>query len=894
MSGVARILRIYYLDGSILPISLPGCIIRAGPSPKTMKFLRLSLAVLLLLTVASAVVRADTFFVVASGNNTLERVTANGTRLNTFAATKQTTPTAIAIDSQGNLYVCDDQTNSTIEKYASDGRDLGTFASTNLHRTYGLAFDGAGNLYAANYGNNTVEKFSSTGTDLGAFVGTGLSGPVGLVFDKSGNLYVANSSNNTIGVFSSTGTLVKTLTSEGLSAPYGLALDASGNLYAGCLGTGSIHRFSATGADLGDYIEAGTVVQPLGLTFDAEQILYVTSESANNVVRFSPEAEPLGVFATLAGNSNPAGIARLVSTNAGTLEYILSGANTTETAGSVALLVRRLGGNTGAITVTYTTANDTALAGTDYTAATGTVSWIDGDTADKTFTIPILDAGRVGGSVDFNVTLSAPTGGAVLGSPATAKVVITDNDTATEPTVLITSPPDGLHVVSGQTVPFAATVTDPDAQLSDLRLVITNPAGVSQQVYETTGSGPYVQEVPTTGYPTGAYTVEALLTDKEGRTDTSTITVTIDAPNPNAAAPTASVLTPLGGLNLKSGSTVAIDLAAAVADGTTLDHLDLYANETLIGSFDANGNPIQVQPTAYKGRPVRQDASPVQSNIIQTTYTLPVQATSQLINMIAVAFDALGQSSVSPVASFQNTVTDDNAPLVAFSNFSGTVQVPVGVAEQANVNASDPDAASSTAAAALVAAGSAGGHPVRQDASTDAVIAELSYFLNGVNLDKPSFVPPYGVNFSVPAPGKYTLHAVATDGAGLSTVSDPVILDATQPPTVTIAAAGDDQAVAGGENGKFVVLRAGDTTAALTVSYKVKGTAVKGVDYKPLAGTVMIPAGATKAKIKVKAIEDAAADGSARKVKVRLLPAADGSYTVGDPSGAKIKVVDND
>ena len=39
----------------------------------------------------------------------------------------------------------------------------------------------------------------------------------------------------------------------------------------------------------------------------------------------------------------------------------------------------------------------------------------------------------------------------------------------------------------------------------------------------------------------------------------------------------------------------------------------------------------------------------------------------------------------------------------------------------------------------------------------------------------------------------------------------------------------------------------------------------------------MIPAGAPQAKIKIKAIKNAAADGT-RVVKIKLLPDADGSY----------------
>ena len=102
----------------------------------------------------------------------------------------------------------------------------------------------------------------------------------------------------------------------------------------------------------------------------------------------------------------------------------------------------------------------------------------------------------------------------------------------------------------------------------------------------------------------------------------------------------------------------------------------------------------------------------------------------------------------------------------------------------------------------------------------------------------------------------------------------------------------DGTAVVGGANGKIIILRTGDTSLPLTISYKVKGSAVQGVDYKPLAGTVTILAGSTKAKLKIKPLADPVA--GTRKVKLRLLPASDGSYLLGDPSAAKIKVVDDE
>ena len=67
------------------------------------------------------------------------------------------------------------------------------------------------------------------------------------------------------------------------------------------------------------------------------------------------------------------------------------------------------------------------------TAASGTLSWAHGDTANKTFTVPITNDTLNESSETFTVTLSSPTGGATLGSPSTGTVTITDDDTS--PTV---------------------------------------------------------------------------------------------------------------------------------------------------------------------------------------------------------------------------------------------------------------------------------------------------------------------------------------------------------------------------------------------------------------------------------------------------------------------------
>ena len=102
-----------------------------------------------------------------------------------------------------------------------------------------------------------------------------------------------------------------------------------------------------------------------------------------------------------------------------------------EGGGSVSLTVNRVGGNDGAVAVSFATSNGSAQAGSDYTQSSGTLNWSDGDSGARTVMVPILDDGDMESNETFNVTLSNPTGGAGLGSPSSATVTITDNDDST-------------------------------------------------------------------------------------------------------------------------------------------------------------------------------------------------------------------------------------------------------------------------------------------------------------------------------------------------------------------------------------------------------------------------------------------------------------------------------
>ena len=81
-----------------------------------------------------------------------------------------------------------------------------------------------------------------------------------------------------------------------------------------------------------------------------------------------------------------------------------------ESAGSITLTAQRTGGHQGALSVTYNTVDGTAVSGENFTAETGTLIWADGDSANKTFVIPISNAKPFIGTKSFAVQLTAATG----------------------------------------------------------------------------------------------------------------------------------------------------------------------------------------------------------------------------------------------------------------------------------------------------------------------------------------------------------------------------------------------------------------------------------------------------------------------------------------------------
>lgn len=93
-------------------------------------------------------------------------------------------------------------------------------------------------------------------------------------------------------------------------------------------------------------------------------------------------------------------------------------------ASSAIVTVYRIGSSAGAATVGYSTINGTAMAGTDYVATSGSVTWQDGDTSAKDVIVPV--ASSASGKA-FAIALMSIQGSAQLGTPAAATIQVANS-----------------------------------------------------------------------------------------------------------------------------------------------------------------------------------------------------------------------------------------------------------------------------------------------------------------------------------------------------------------------------------------------------------------------------------------------------------------------------------
>jgi len=165
-----------------------------------------------------------------------------------------------------------------------------------------------------------------------------------------------------------------------------------------------------------------------------------------------------------------------------------------EMAGYAVLSVERSDGTAGAVSVKYQTAAVNATPGLDYVQTSGQLSFATGQTT-ATIKIPVLDDPWDNHDEYVSVALSAPSGGAVLGTVSSASLRIIDVDPDTTPPAVSQLSWSGTsRSISSLTLSFnaplmASLATNPaNYRLIDLSAggqIVATRAPVYGQVYST-------------------------------------------------------------------------------------------------------------------------------------------------------------------------------------------------------------------------------------------------------------------------------------------------------------------------------------------------------------------------------------------------------------------------
>ena len=111
----------------------------------------------------------------------------------------------------------------------------------------------------------------------------------------------------------------------------------------------------------------------------------------------------------------------------GSLQFSAVSYSVAENRATATITVTRVGGSSGTVGVDYASADGSAMAGSDYTAVSNSLSFAEG-VVSQTFSVDINDDADYEGDETLSLTLSNPTGGAGLGPPALVILIISEND----------------------------------------------------------------------------------------------------------------------------------------------------------------------------------------------------------------------------------------------------------------------------------------------------------------------------------------------------------------------------------------------------------------------------------------------------------------------------------
>jgi len=575
---------------------------------------------------------------------------------------------------------------------------------------------------------------------------------------------------------------------------------------------------------------------------------------------------------------------------AGILQFSGATYNIAENGSEITITVTRTSGSYGAVSVNYTTIDGSATANSDYSPASGVLSFADGVTS-QTIAIPILNDAIYEGDENFAVQLSGVSGGASLGTVASTAVTIIDDDPV---------PPAG-------TLQFSGASFNVSENINSVNVTVTRTGGsfgtitIDYATYDSsaTAGNDYLAAIGT-------------LTFTDGESS-KVITLTILDDTVYEGDENFGLI--LG--NITGGATIGLNASASVtilendpipsAGNLHFSMTGYSANEdasniliTVIRSGGSSGEVAVDYTTADGSATAGSDYTATSGRL-----TLADGVTSQTISIPLLddvlyegnetlqvnLFNTMGGASlVSPVSANVTILENDPVPSAGGIQFSGATYL---VAENS----------SSIIVTIIRSGGSTGLVTVNYETSDSTATAGVDYtaqsgvisFADGVTsqaitipiIDDTVFEG--NENFSVHLTG-------VTGGASLSVPTSAIVSILENDP---IPAAGSVQfsgatySVAEDAGGLLVtVTRVGGSSGAITVGYASSdGTAVAGDDYTAVSGSLTFADGVTSQTITIPILDDSIQE-SEEAFSLHLQDMGTGAV-LGVPGAATITIIDN-